>query len=46
MCDILVVGINLNLVHVPYKVMPEFFKSVNNNKKFLVVNKVIKFGSY
>ena len=46
MYNILVVGVNLDLVYVPYEVMPEFFEGVNNSKKFFIVNRVVKFGPY
>ena len=38
------VGIDFNLVYVFYKVISEFLKGVNNNKKFLIINQIIKFG--
>ena len=46
MCDIFVVGVNLDLVYVPHEVVLEFFKGVDNSKKFFIVDRVVKFGSY
>ena len=38
------VGINFNLMHIFYKIIFKFFKYVNDNKKFFIVNRIIKFG--
>ena len=38
------VGINLNLIHIFYKIIFKFFKYVNNSKKSFIVNRIIKFG--
>ena len=44
MYNIFIIGINFNLMHISYKVIFKFLKYVNDNKKFLIINQIIKLG--
>lgn len=43
MCNVLVVGVDFDLMETSYKVVSELFEIVDNSKEFLIVNGVIEF---